>query len=305
MSIDPRKIINSPSGLKFAYLLGKSTPYWLGYRIAYFIADRISSRKEWKLTQIVRCNQWVVHGDNLTHSDLDGLVKNTFRSIATSIFDFYHTINNPSASLRLIEEHPAAVEFIKRPEFGERGVVIAGIHMSNFDMAFQVGGLAGIKAMSLTVTEFNAAYKKQYEMRKKSGLNVVPASIGSIKRAVEHLKGGGLVITAVDWPDPNSAYRPKFFGYPAALPVHYVFLALKAHVPIVVAAIRKRPDGKYYFYFSEPIEMLPYPDRQQEIIRNVEKILHVAEEIIRNDPCQWSMTFPVWPDMMAQVPNKG
>ncbi len=79
--------------------------------------------------------------------------------------------------------------------------MVAGVHMSNFDMAFQAGGLAGIKALTLTLPELNAGYQKQLDMRMKNGLNIVPASVGSLKHAVDHLKAGGMVITGIDRPD--------------------------------------------------------------------------------------------------------
>jgi lauroyl/myristoyl acyltransferase len=182
-------------------------------------------------------------------------------------------------------------------------MVIAGIHMSNFDMAFQMGGLMGVKAVSITLPKFNSAYQKQYDQRRKSGMNVIPASFGSIKYAVDHARSGGSIITAVDRPDSSSVYRPKFFGPTAELPVHHVFIALKAHVPVIVAAIQKQTDGKYHFYFSDPIEMESYPDRHEEILINAERVLHVAEGHIRQNPAQWSMTFPVWPEALNQVPD--
>ena len=302
MPIEPRNVINSPLGLNIAYLLGKF-PYGLGHRIASFAADRISSRNDWKLVQAVRCNQWVIHRDDPEKPDLDQLVTENFRSTAISIFDFYHTINNPEESLRLIEPHPVALQLVQRPKYDERGLIVVGIHMSNFDMVFQLGGLAGVKARVITLQELNPAYQKQYEMRKKSGLEIVPASFGSVKHAIEHLRAGGLVISAMDRPDETSAYRPRFFGLPAAMPIHHVFLALKAQVPIIVAGILKQTDGKYHFLFSEPIEMQAHPNRHQEIELNAEKVLGVAEGFIRQDSSQWSMTFPLWPDVMNQVPG--
>jgi KDO2-lipid IV(A) lauroyltransferase len=303
MPIEPRNVINSPLGLKFAYLLGKYTPFGLGHRIALFAADRISSRKDWKLVQAVRCNQWVIHRDDPEKPDLDRLVTENFRSTAISIFDFYHTINSPGESLRLIEPHPVAIQLVQRPKYDTRGLIVVGIHMSNFDMVFQLGGLAGVKAMVITLQELNPAYQKQYEMRKKSGLEIVPASFGSVKNAIEYLRAGGLVISAMDRPDETSSYRPNFFGLPAAMPIHHVFLALKAQVPIIVAAILKLADGKYNFLFSEPIEMQPHPNRHQETELNAERVLQVAEGFIRQDSSQWSMTFPLWPDVMSQVPG--
>ena len=302
MAIDPRNIINSPFGLNLAYLIGKYTPQTLGQRIALYIADRISARAKWKIVHAVRTNQWVVNGEKLSRADLDRLVSETFRNIAVSIFELYHNINDPTASLRMFEPHPMAVQLLQRPEFSARGLVIAGVHMSNFDMAYQVGGLVGIKALTLTLPKLDAAYQKQLAMRSEKGLNIAQASVGSIKHAVDHLKAGGLVITGIDRPDENYTYRPKFFNRPAAIPIHHVFLAVKAHVPVIVVATYKHSDGKYHFIFSDPIEMQPHPDRHLEIITNAENILHVVEGIIQRFPSQWSMTFPVWPEVVSQVP---
>jgi len=303
MNLDPRTIINSPFGLKLAYLIGRYTPDWLGCWIALFAADRISARKGWKMIRAARCNQWVAYGEKLDGGALNKVVGENFRSIACSIFDLYHNIYNPASFLHIIEPDPIAIQLVQRPEFSDRGLVVAGIHMSNFDMAFQVGGLAGIKAIVLTLPELNAGYQIQTDMRMKNGLNVVQVSVGSLKHAVDYLKAGGMIITGIDRPDETYLYRPKFFGRPAAIPIHHIFLALKSHVPIVVAGIHRQSDRKYHFIFSEPIEMRPHPDRKTEILLNAETILQVAEGFIRRDPSQWAMTFPVWPEAMDQVPE--
>jgi lauroyl/myristoyl acyltransferase len=303
MPIDPRKIINSPYGLNIAYVISRYMPNWLGHWIALFLADRISGRKDWKMIHAARCNQWMAGGEKLEGNALNKVVRENFRSIANSIFDLYHNLDNPAAFLRIIEPDPIAIQLVLRPEFSDRGLVVAGIHMSNFDMAFQAGGLAGIKAIALTLPELNAGYQKQLDMRLKKGLNIVQASVGSLKHAVDHLKAGGMVITGIDRPDESYPSRPKFFGRPAALPIHHIFLALKSHVPIIVAAIYRQSDGKYHFLFSEPIEMQPHPDRETEIMLNAETILQVAEDFIRQAPSQWAMTFPVWPNVMDLVPR--
>ena len=255
------------------------------------------------MVRAARCNQWVVHEERLEGVALDRVVTENFRSIAGSIFDLYHNINNSTAFLDLIEPHPTAIDLVKRPEFSDRGLVVAGVHLSNFDMVFQMGGLAGIKAIALTLPELSAGYQKQLELRVKKGMKLMQANFGSLKHAVNHLRSGGMLITGIDRPDNSYPYHPKFFGRPSALPIHHVFLALKARVPIIVGATIKQPDGKYHFLFSDPIEMQSHPDRHTEIVLNTEMILRVAENFIRSSPTQWSMTFPVWPEAMDQVPR--
>lgn len=303
MTVDPRIIINSPFGLNLANVIGRYTPGWLGYRIALTIADVISSRKSWKMIRATRGNQWVVHDEKLDGPALDKAVGESYRNIATSIYELYHNINDSLAFLRLVEPHPTAIQIVQRPEFSERGLVVAGVHLSNFDMIFQMIGLASIHAIALTLPELNAGYQKQLDMRQKKGVRVLRASVGAIKQAVEHLRLGGLVITGLDRPDQSYPYRPKFFDRPAALPIHHIFLALKANVPVIVAGAIKRSDGRYHFLFSDPIEMQSHPDRHTEIIVNAEKVLRIAEDFIRQAPTQWAMTFPVWPEVLDRVPK--
>ncbi len=248
-----------------------------------------------------RCNQWIVRGEKLDAQALDQAVKENFRCIADAIYDLYHTSENPSAVLRLLEPNPTAVQFVQRPKFTDRGLIVAGIHMSNFDMVYQMGGLAGLQALALTLPELSAGYKKQLEMRLKKGAEVLPATLGNLKYAIDYLKRGGLVFTAIDRPDENITYRPKFFGRPAPMPNHHIFLALKASVPIMIAATIKMPDGKYHFLFSDPIEMQNHPDRHNEILLNTENVLRIVEDFIRHYPSQWAMTYPVWPDAMGLV----
>ena len=303
IAVEPRNLINSRYGLDLAYFIGRYMPTRLGRWIAEFGADRIAARKDWKLVKAARLNQWVAHGENLDRVALDDAVRENFRATARSIFDLYHNINNPENFRNIIEVHPIAEQFLKRPEYSERGLVVAGLHMGSFDFIGQAAGVAGVKGFYLGLPKVNAGYQKQIEMRRERGMNIIPTNQGTLKHAIKYLRAGGMILTGFDRPDESFPYRPVFFGRPAALPIHHIFIALKAQVPVMVASVICKQDEKYHFLFSEPIEMQPHPDRRTEIIINAEKVLQVAESFIRQAPSQWEMTFPVWPDAMTEVPQ--
>ncbi len=302
MTVEAQKFLDSQYGLDFAYFIGRYTPAHYGHWLADFAAGYISGRKTWKMVQAARLNQWVAHGEDLDRSALDAAVRQNFQNTARSIFDLYHYINNPRVISQIIDINSMAETFLHRPEFAERGLVVIGLHMSNFDFIGQVAGLSGVKAMFLGLAKMNPHYQKQLEMRKEKGLNFLPTTPGALRKAIRYLEQGGMVVTGVDRPDNSLPYRPRFFNHPAALPVHHIFLALQAHVPIMVGSVIWKPDGKYHVQFSDPVDMQPHPDRHVEITQNAEMILRISEGFIRQDPCQWAMTFPVWPDLMSQVP---
>ena len=48
--------------------------------------------------------------------------------------------------------------------------------------------------------------------------------------------------------------------------------------------------------------MKPYEDAQDEIERNAEKVLAEGEKMIGQNPSQWAMTYPVWPEALDEMP---
>jgi lauroyl/myristoyl acyltransferase len=290
--------------LSLVSALGRGLPLHLGHAFADLVAARIATRQDSSMIQAVRANQWVVRGETLKKEVLDQAVLETLRNSARSIFDLYHYMQNPKATGHLIVLDPASQALIRRPEFDKRGLMLVGLHLSNFDLAIQWFIRQGMKPLVLTIPNPQGGRRREYEVRKKMGLNLVPASFAALRQALKHLQQGGVVMTGIDRPIPAPRVRPLFFGRPAALPIHHVSLAVKAKVPVMIIVTNLQPDGKYHMLTSDLIEMDPHRDRATEEIQNAEKVLGIAERFIRQAPQQWSIALPVWPEALDLVPNK-
>lgn len=304
MRLDPQAIINSRLGVGLALGMARSLPPWVGHRIARFAADLVASRKSWGLVQAVLANQWVVHGGNLNSSELDNIVQRIFRNTAYCIYDLYHFIHNQNHLLDMIEFDATSLDIIERSQKKETGLIIVGVHSCSFDIVMQAASLRGLESLVITLPQLNPGYQWQTEMRERVGMEILPASVSTLHEAVHRLRNGGMVLTALDRPIQGLKHRPKFFGRQASLPVHYIQLALKAEVPVRLASGLLLPDGSYSFLISESIEMVPYPDRDKEIISNAERALKVAEEMICRSPDQWAMFYPVWDNALEEVRRK-
>lgn len=302
MPLDLQKIINSTFGIHLAQFIGRSLPVRAGYPFADFIGEQIARRRHSRIVRAVRANQWVAHGGRLEGEALEQLVHQTFRHSARSVFDLYHFIDDPQAAGRLFVLNQVAGQLIRRPKFSGRGLVIAGLHLSSFDLSLQWLVRSGMKPMVLTIPDPQGGRRMEYELRKKTGMNLVPGSMVALRQALRHLQQGGLVLTGIDRPVPEPELRPRFFGRPAALPSHHVFLAGKARVPVMLMAAYLLEDGKYHILTSEPIEMETNPDHRVETLQNAEKVLNIAEGFIRQAPEQWTVSLPVWPEALDQVP---
>jgi lauroyl/myristoyl acyltransferase len=301
MPINLQSLNDSSLILILVSTLGRLFPLGMGHSLADFIAGRIANRKDSQLIRAIRANQWVVRGEIRDEEALSQAVRETLRQSARSIFDLYHYLQNPEAIRRLIVLDATTQQLIQRPEFDKRGLVIVGLHLSNFDLVLQWMCKQGLRPLVLTIPTPQGGRRKEYERRKKIGMNLMPASVGAIRHSIHHLMQGGIVLTGIDRPISDPKACPLFFGRPAALPMHHIFLAIKAQVPVMVMVTNLRADGKYHILTSEPIEMEYHPNREIKDLRNAEKVLKVAERFIQQAPQQWSISLPVWPETLSLV----
>ena len=300
--MDLQDLLQSPRAGRVALGISRLLPPRLGYSLADFIADRIASSSETPMIKSIRANQWVVSGKTLEGDALDHAVRNTIRTIARSFYTLFHYLNHLEDYQRLIEYSDKVKIVIANQQKVPRGLVVVGVHMSQFDLVAQAAARRGLSAFTLSVPQADEAIEWQHDIRRRSGIEIVPATIRNIRETINRLKSGEAVLTGIDHPIQDPIYQPRFFGYPAHVPVHHVQLAIKARVPIIVFAAQEHPDRRITVDCSDYIEMDQYSNRNTTVIKNAEKILNIAEGFIQRAPQQWVILQPVWPELLPHVP---
>jgi phosphatidylinositol dimannoside acyltransferase len=303
MPFDLQTVINGRIGVGLALGLGRILPASVGYRLADKLALVIAAQKGSAMYRAVRANQWVLHGGDIDLDQLDGVVRSVFRNTAYCLYDFYHHLDLYTEMEKRIHFSRASEALFRNRARGESGVVIVGVHLSNFDLVAREAAQHGLNAMVLAYSNPGKGYQWQNELRRRAGLDLVPASPQAVRQAIRRLKQGENVLTGIDRPIQDVKYQPIFFGRPANLPVHHIHLALAANTEIVVVAAIKQSGAIYDIRISEPIRMQMCSDREKEILINAEKVLKVAEWMIRQAPEQWSMFYPVWPGITKLLDN--
>ncbi len=295
MNLDVETLTNSDTGIRLLSTIAARIPSRLGYGIADLTAQLLAQQRTSELVRAVRGNQRVVLGEGCSSAVLDQTVHETIRLAARSIFDLYHYLPDPDAIGRMIVLDPTAQRLARRYLSEDRGLLLVGIHLSSFDLLVRWFCRQWMQLMVLTLPDPQGGRRTEYEMRRQLGVNLVPATIPGLRRALKHLESGGAVLTGIDRPVPKPRLLPRFFGRPAALPVHHVFLATRARVPLAVVAATLEHDGQYHVRTSDLIEFHDGHGGDDQMLRNAETVLRVAEGFIRRAPQQWSMPLPVWP----------
>lgn len=301
MSFDLQSAINSRIGVGLALGLGRVIPASVGYRLADRLAIWISGQKDSPMVRAVQANQWVLRGGNVSPRELGEAVRAVFRNTAFCLYDFYHHLDQYSEIAKRVRFYPESEALLSNRGNGQSGVVIVGVHLSNFDLVAREAARRGFKAMVLAYSNPGKGYQWQNEIRRRTGLDLVPASYQAVRQAIRRLKQGENVLTGIDRPIQNVKYHPRFFGRPTNLPVHHIHLALAAKSQVVVVAVIKKPGGIYNIQSSDVIKMQACLDRDKEILLNAERVLKIAEGLIRQAPEQWSMFYPVWPESVRIV----
>lgn len=258
------------------------------------------------MVRSVRANQWVVHDMRLSAGQLNAVVRETFRSTARSLFEFWHMFTEPQSVIDLVEFDPSFMECIQRAKRGESGTLLVAPHMSNFDLVGRAIALRGLELHILSYPQPPGGYRVQNRLRQVPGLHITPMSIQALREASETLRANKVVITGIDRPLPtglDAKYRPRFFNRPAALPVFHIRLALKHNIPITILGGARRADGCYRVWASDPIPMQRDNNLVNEIVQNAENVLAVLASFIRQAPEQWAMFYPVWPETLDQTPG--
>jgi lauroyl/myristoyl acyltransferase len=300
MTIDLQQVVNSSLSLRFVSSLARRLPPQLGYRIAYTFAAQIARQRNSGLVRAICANQWVASREALHGEALDEAVRETLRYSARCLFDLYHFNQDFEATRQRIVFDSSFDSIAERSEFERRGLMVAGLHLSNFDLILQWLSRNGHRPLVLTLPNPIGGRRIEYEIRRQTGMNLIPASVGALRQALRHLGRGGMVLTGIDRPVQNPEVCPRFFDRPASLPVHHIFLATKARVPIVITATFLEPDGRYHVFASDPIEMDSYPNATEAKLRNAEKVLTAAEKFIERSPRQWAVPLPVWPQIVER-----
>lgn len=302
MDISFQRIINSRFGVGFTLAFARILPPAAGYPFARFLADQISSRNHLKLVQAARINQFVAHGEGMSAEELEKAVTDTLRHTAQCLYETYHYFRNEEAIQRLVVIESETRKKLDQILNQKEGIILVGLHLSNFDFVGQATSGSELDALALALPRPGGGYKWQNKVRRDSGMEIVPTSLETMRRATRVLKEGGIVLTAIDRPIEGSKHPIKFFGRPASLPLHHILLALKTDVPIIVVAVIMKPDGRYEVVHSDPVIMERVEDRDTELILNAERVLRIAEDFIRLAPSQWSMYYPVWPEVHDRLP---
>jgi len=302
--MDLQRIATSSYGVKAALAIARLVPPTIGLALGNLAADWIARRNNSSMVRAVRINQWVIHNQKLNPAELHEATKAVFRHAARCFYDLFRSLNEPEKIKELSPDSPESRRLVEQSKSGQDGAMIVAPHLSNFDLVLLANAYRGLQGQVLSYGQPTGGYEIQNQFRASTGLEITPVR-GEIThlKAIESMRNGGFVMTAVDRPIRNKKHFLNFFGRPSPLPTGHIRMAISAEVPVIVAAANYQSDEKYHLTLSDPIQMQSFSDHAKEIRVNAEIVLDVIARFILKSPEQWQMYYPVWSEAEEEIKN--
>ncbi|MHB0857183.1 MAG: lysophospholipid acyltransferase family protein [Anaerolineae bacterium] len=289
-----KDILGSPPfialGMGIARIMPLRFSYWLARRIA-----RSMARRRTLMFRTVRANIQQVVGPEVDAQELDRCAENAIAHAGRTYVDMFR------APLRRrrpedigVELDPQAWETTRQALSDERGILLVGPHISNFDLAIQYLATCGFHLQALSLADPNTGTRVVNWLRRRRGITITPIDVHALRQAVTRLRAGGMVLTGVDRPVSPDDEPIPFFGAPARMPTGHIRLAMQTNSRVIVACCMQRGDGQYVLRIDPPVEMIHTGNRAEDVRTNALRVLAIVEDMIRAAPDQWLMFVPVW-----------
>ena len=292
--MDLREFFKKEKNIRAGMWLARLTPRVLGYRVAEYAGNKIAESKP-AVYQQLRENISYIPGANHEPGKLDELTRRAFINAAKYYYDFYHVIGKPSSKIIENVHIPQSLfDQIKQIQASGRGVLIAGIHLSNFDLGSLCLAALGLKVQGLSAASPNGGYQFQNEIRKKYGFYTTPINPQSLREAIHNLNNGKIVAGGLDWPQHDETELTEVFGKPAYVPLGTARLALLSNAVTIVIAFYKDSRPGYQLHYSEPMEVIRTDNKREDIKLNTRQYIAFFENIVSQYPDQWLMFHKFW-----------
>lgn len=177
---------------------------------------------------------------------------------------------------------------------GESMLLLSG-HYGNWELlAFGVAAILDIPFAIIVKQQQNSSSDKilnAYRILKNNSVIPMHSAARSIIEAIK--KGKAIAMLTDQAADPNKDIFVDFFGRPAVTYEAPAYLSIKYQIPIIFGVAKRLQSGKYevILHKIEPPTTEITPESVRELTEQHTKLL---EQIIREDPTQWSWQHKRW-----------
>ncbi len=222
------------------------------------------------------------------------VTRRVFTSLGMNLAEICWVAARPARADRLVEFR--GWEHMEAALAGGRGVVTITGHLGSWELLAAAAARRGLEVSVIArETQDGRVNRFLLSLRTRLGLRtVLRGSVGAARAILRALRSGGALASLIDQDTRVEGIFVDFFGRPAYTPSGPISLALRAGAPVLLAAIRRLPDGRHRVRFDPPFQLDRSADRDEEVRRATEACTRWIEARIREHPDQWVWIHRRW-----------
>jgi KDO2-lipid IV(A) lauroyltransferase len=209
------------------------------------------------------------------------LLRETFTSLGIGVFEFLRAWWGRLAPLDATATI-TGVERLRAAQAGGRGVILVSPHFTTLEICVRI--LSRQVALAGIYRPHDAEALEWAVRHARAGYTLAMFPRESLRPAVRHLKGGGVLWFAPDQESRrgDSVFVP-FFGKPAWTLTSTHQLARLTGAAVLPLFHRRTPDGHYELEIGEPLADFPSNDA----VADTARVMATLEALIRREPAQY------------------
>lgn len=176
-----------------------------------------------------------------------------------------------------------------------KGLLVICAHLSNWELLAAASAASGIP-IGITVKDLKPPAFNDFinDMRRRHGTIVFPRK-GSMRPAVRHVRGGGLLGFMMDQNTKRKeGIFTTFFGRTACTTPGLAQFAVLTGAPAMTVLLVREKNGRHRMVYDDHL-VEPPPDLSEESVRAyTQKALDSIEKVIRQHPEQWIWMHRRW-----------
>jgi KDO2-lipid IV(A) lauroyltransferase len=271
---------------------------WLPRRLGYQLTDGLS-RLAWPLAGRYRraaiANLGLVLDRQPTDPVVIAAAQGCFRTSGRNFWDLASLPHLTATELerRTIIE-PAIWSLFERLLAQRRGLIIVTAHLGAFDLVSQLLHNHTPPLLILTArTTSTWLFETVTRLRASWGAIVEPASTGTLRQTIGHLRQGGTLGLVIDRDIDRTGRPVRLCGRLTTVPVGAARIARETGAPII--AIFCPRDGLHYRLIAEAVPVRRSHDETADLTATLADLAAILERAIQTWPDQWVCFQPIWP----------
>jgi KDO2-lipid IV(A) lauroyltransferase len=266
------------------------------YGVSRVMSDRIY---DWRpsIRLAVQSNVRHVLGPGATDDEVDRVARQCARNAGRYYADVVGMHRMDVKKFRRDDLRLEGLHYVTDAMKRGQGVVMTSAHYANPEFAVQGLAAEGIRVFALVEPlQPPELGRLMWNLRRVHGHEYQPVSFGSVKRALEWLRKGGVVAILIDRDIQKRGVELELCGAPARFPTGAVDLAMRTNSLLVPGWVRREEGYKVRAVIGPPVPLVLTGDNDADLRTNTAALLRLFEAHLKKDPGQWSVLDRIWPD---------